>query len=120
MELWSRWPVPLINSEWEILPCRAAEQQTLIPWERSVRSAILRARNSLLHPSGDNMALVNPRKMLTIEMAEDYTGYPAALIRSAVRRGELKAERPSGFERGRLYFKTTELDRWLEAIAVDA
>jgi hypothetical protein len=61
------------------------------------------------------MALVRQRKMLSIEMAEDYTGYTALMIRNAVRRGELKGERPGKSPRSRLYFDREELDRWIES-----
>lgn len=47
-------------------------------------------------------------------------GYPVEVLRSAARRGELKAERPSGFERGRLYISNIEMQRWLDTIQVDA
>lgn len=65
------------------------------------------------------MALVQ-RKMLTIEMAEDYTGYTAIMLRAAVRRGELRAERPGGSPRSRLYFPQDELDLWLDSIAAES
>lgn len=64
------------------------------------------------------MSTTSRRKRLTIEAAVDYAGYPERILRNAVTRGELQAERPSGFERGRLYFDPAELDRWLDAIAV--
>jgi hypothetical protein len=47
---------------------------------------------------------VTARMKLQIEQASEYTGYPMQILRNAHARGELKAERPSGFERGRLYF----------------
>lgn len=58
-----------------------------------------------------------PRRMLIMEMAADYTGYPDRYIRAAVARGDLHAERPGG-KRGRLYFDEVELDRWIESIKV--
>jgi hypothetical protein len=57
-------------------------------------------------------------RKLTMEMAEDYTGYPARTLRYAVKRGELVAERPIAAQNSRLYFSVTDLDRWLEAIKV--
>lgn len=60
------------------------------------------------------MALVQ-RQMLTIEMAEEYTGYPAAMLRNAVRRGELQGERPGRSPKSRLYFERAELERWVTA-----
>ncbi|MBN9734808.1 MULTISPECIES: helix-turn-helix domain-containing protein [unclassified Pseudonocardia] len=53
--------------------------------------------------------------MLTIEQAEDYTGYPRSVLHLAVGRGALSAEKPGGSLRARLYFDTEELDRWIES-----
>lgn len=58
------------------------------------------------------MALVQ-RQMLTIEMAEEFTGYPASMLRNAVRRGELRGERPGKSPKSRLYFERAELERWI-------
>jgi len=60
------------------------------------------------------------QRKLTIEDATEYTGYKERVLREAVKRGELPAERPGGFERARLYFDQAELDRWLESIKVGA
>ena len=60
------------------------------------------------------------RKMLTIEMAEDYTGYSALQIRKAVKRGELAAERPGRSPKSRLYFDQVELDEWIESLRATA
>lgn len=59
-------------------------------------------------------------KRLSTRDAAEYVGYPQSILRSAVERGDLKAERPSGFERGPLYFRVDDLDAWLDAIAVEA
>lgn len=63
-------------------------------------------------------ATVRNTTKLPIESASAYTGYGQRILREAVKRGELAAERPGGFERARLYFATDELDRWMAAIAV--
>jgi hypothetical protein len=41
------------------------------------------------------------------------TGYTVEILKAAIRRGDLRAERPSGFERGRLYVSSDEMERWL-------
>lgn len=48
------------------------------------------------------------------------TGFTVEILKSAVRRGDLKASRPSGWERGRLYVASDDMQDWLDAIAVDA
>jgi hypothetical protein len=45
------------------------------------------------------------------------TGYTVEILKAAIRRGDLRAERPSGFERGRLYVSSDEMERWLDSIA---
>ncbi|MBN9736866.1 MULTISPECIES: helix-turn-helix domain-containing protein [unclassified Pseudonocardia] len=57
-------------------------------------------------------------RKLTIEEAAEYTGYKERVMRDAIKRQDLSAERPGGFERGRLYFDPAELDRWLTSIKV--
>lgn len=59
------------------------------------------------------------RRMLTIEMAEDYTGYSRDMLRNAVKRGELDAERPGRSPRSRLYFDVDDLDEWMADGRVD-
>jgi len=49
-----------------------------------------------------------------------HTGYPAPIIRAAVKAGTLRAERPSGWERGPYYFTESDLDAWLDSITVNA
>ncbi|TQM44114.1 helix-turn-helix domain-containing protein [Pseudonocardia cypriaca] len=66
------------------------------------------------------MSLARKRQMLSIEQAEEYTGYSDLIIKRAIKRGELKGERPGGSKFARLYFEQAELDRWLAAIEVDA
>lgn len=66
------------------------------------------------------MTLRQRREMLTIEAVQEYSGYTRTIVKGAHRRGELKGERPGGFERGRLYFDRAEVDRWLESLAEDA
>ena len=46
------------------------------------------------------------------------TGYTVEILKAAIRRGDLVAERPSGWERGRLYVSSAEMDRWLDSVAV--
>lgn len=46
------------------------------------------------------------------------TGYTVEILKSAIKRGDLRAERPSGFARGRLYLSSEEVDRWLDSIRV--
>lgn len=48
------------------------------------------------------------------------TGYSVEILKSAIRRGGLAAERPSGFERGRLYVSSDAMSEWLDSVAVDA
>lgn len=48
------------------------------------------------------------------------TGFTVEILKSAIRRGDLRATRPSGFERGRLYVSNVEMERWLKSIEVDA
>ena len=48
------------------------------------------------------------------------TGYTVQILKSAIRRGDLIAERPSGFERGKLYVSSDEMDRWLDSVRVNA
>ena len=48
------------------------------------------------------------------------TGYSVEILKSAIRRGDLKAERPSGFERGRLYVSSDEMSRWLDSVQVES
>jgi len=63
---------------------------------------------------------------MTREIREDLkfwareTGYTEQILKAAILRGDLKGERPSGFRRGKLYVSSTEIDRWLNAVAVDA
>lgn len=59
------------------------------------------------------------RRMLTMDAAMTRTGYPATLLREAVKRGELPAERPAGGKFGRLFFDRVELDRWVERVRVN-
>lgn len=57
-----------------------------------------------------NIALPPPAgPLVPIETAEAITGLPRRTIRSALSSGRLTAYRPSGFERGRLYFTEAEL-----------
>jgi len=60
------------------------------------------------------------REMLTIESVQEYSGYTRGIVMGAHKRGELRGERPGGFERGRLYFDRAEVDRWLDTLAEDS
>lgn len=66
------------------------------------------------------MAVHRRREMLTIEAVQEYSGYTRTIVKGAHRRGELKGERPGGFERGRLYFDRAEVDRWLDSLAEES
>jgi hypothetical protein len=46
------------------------------------------------------------------------TGYTVEILKAAIRRGALVAERPSGFERGRLYVSSDSMQEWLESVQV--
>lgn len=58
------------------------------------------------------------RTMRDLNSWSDRIGYPTAVLKAAIHRGDLIAEPPSGFERGRLYVSDAEMNRWLDAIRV--
>lgn len=58
------------------------------------------------------------RTMRDLRAWSDRIGYPVEILKGAIHRGELAAERPSGFERGRLYVSEEEMQRWLDSIEV--
>lgn len=60
------------------------------------------------------------RRLLPIEEAVLRVGLNAGILKRAVKAGSLPAVRPSGFERGRLYFHPDDLDAWMESIKADA
>ncbi|WP_300018612.1 DNA-binding protein [Pseudonocardia sp.] len=60
------------------------------------------------------------REMLPVEAVQEYSGYTRDIIKGAYKRGELRGERPSGFERGRVYFDRAEVDRWLASLTESA
>ncbi len=66
------------------------------------------------------MTLARQRQMMTTEMVEDYTGYSGLIIKNAVRRGDLRGERPGRSPRSRLYFDQAEVDRWLDTLAEES
>lgn len=59
------------------------------------------------------------REMLPIEAVVEYSGYTRDIIKRAIKRGNLKAERPSGWERGQLYVDRAEVDRWMADAEVE-
>lgn len=62
------------------------------------------------------MTVPHDRQMRDLAAWSDRIGYPVDVLRSAVRRGELHGERPSNWERGRIYVSTEEIERWLAEI----
>lgn len=60
------------------------------------------------------------RTMRDLNSWSERVGYPVSVLKAAIHRGELKAERPSGFERGRLYVSSDEMLRWLASIEVQS
>lgn len=59
------------------------------------------------------------RRYSTAEAAE-YVGYPKSVVLAAYKNGDIPAERPSGFERGPLFFRESDLDAWLDSIAINS
>jgi hypothetical protein len=47
------------------------------------------------------------------------TGFTPAILKAAIRRGDLRATRPSGFERGPLYISSDCMQEWLDKIEYD-
>ena len=48
------------------------------------------------------------------------TGFTPEILKAAIRRGDLRATRPSGFERGPLYINSDDMQEWLDSIQVNA
>ena len=56
--------------------------------------------------------------MLSLEEFARESGYSVSVIHGAIRRGDLQAERPSGWAKGKLYIDKSVGDEWIKSVSV--
>jgi hypothetical protein len=81
----------------------------------------LRAR-TLLHSTGENNGTDSLEPVVQRDLVSwsNEIRYTTEILNAAIKRGELRASRPSGFQRGRLYISSDAMQRWLGSIQFTA